>query len=64
MKRMICIGAQSVDVSELAVPLPGVKMLCRRDSGPAQLRIYLRAHAIDLPATAQVQLSLFEEAVA
>jgi hypothetical protein len=61
MKRMICIGAQSIDVAEMTVALPGVEMLCRRDSGPAQLRTFFGAHPIDQSATAQVQLSLFEE---
>jgi hypothetical protein len=61
MKRMVCIGAQSIDVAEMAVALPGFEMLCRRDSGPVQPRTFFGAHPGDPSATAQVQLALFEE---
>lgn len=64
MKRMVCIGAQSIDVAEMAVALPGFAMQCRRDSGPAELRTYFGAHPMDQSATPQVQLTLFEERVA
>lgn len=64
MKRMVCIGAQAIDVAERSVPMPGFEMLCRRDSGPSQLRTFFGADPIDQSATAQVQLSLFEERVA
>jgi hypothetical protein len=63
MKRMICIGTQSIAVVAMAVPLPGFEMLCRRDSGPAQLRTYVCASPMDQSEAAPLQLALFEERV-
>lgn len=60
MKRMVCIGAQSIAVAEIVVPPPGLEMQCRRDDGPVQLRTYFCTHPIEPPTTLQVQLSLFE----
>ena len=64
MKRMICIGAQAIDVAEMTMPLPGFEMPCRRNSGPTQRRTFIGAEPLDQSATAQVQRSLFEEPVA
>jgi hypothetical protein len=63
MKRMICIGAQCIDVAEMTVQLAGVEILCRRDNDPNQLRLFIGGRPIDQSATDQVQLSLFEERV-
>lgn len=65
MKRMTCIGAQSVAVPELTAPRPGVVMQCRRDSGDGQQRTFVAAHGMDdEPARSALQLPLFEEPVA
>lgn len=64
MKRMTCIGAQSVSVSELTVPRPGIEMQCRRDSGDGQHRTFITAHPMDDEAAhSALQGSLFEEPV-
>lgn len=64
MKRMTCIGAQSVSVTELVVPRPGIEMLCRRDSGDGQHRTFITAHPMDDEAAfSALQGALFEELV-
>ena len=64
MKRMKCIGAQSVAVAELTTPRRGVEMQCRRDRGDGQHRTFITAHLQDDEAAlSAVQLSLFEEPV-
>lgn len=64
MKRMKCIGAQAVAVSELSMPRPGVEMQCRRDSGDGQQRTFITAHPMDDEAAlSALQLTLFEEPV-
>ncbi|MES2947590.1 MAG: hypothetical protein V4858_03515 [Pseudomonadota bacterium] len=65
MKRITCIGANSVAVTELTAPRPGVVMQCRRDSGDGVHRTFVPAHVLDEePALAALQMSLFEEPVA
>lgn len=65
MKRMKCIGAQSVAETELTAPRPGVEMPCRRDSGDDQHRTFVAAHpSDDEAALAARQLSLFDESAA
>jgi hypothetical protein len=64
MKRMKCIGAQSVALTELTTPRPGVEMECRRDSGDGQHHTFVTAHPLDDEAAlSALQLSLFEEPV-
>ena len=65
MKRMTCIGAQAVPVTELTMPRPGVEMQCRRDSGDGEHRTFITAHPLDDEAAlSALQQSLFEEPVA
>ncbi len=66
MKRMTCIGAQSVAVSESTALRPGVEMPCRRDSGDGQQRTFVvAAHPFeDAQALSVLQLPLFEEPAA
>ena len=64
MKRMRCIGAQSVDVTELTAPLMGVEMLCRRDSDHAEHRTFVSTTPMDMHAISSMQLPLFGEPLA
>ena len=66
MKRMVCIGAQSVAAADLAASQPGVVMPCRRDSGDGQHRTYVAAcpEEDELVAHSALQLPLFEELAA
>lgn len=61
MKRMVCIGAQSIDAADITARLPVVEKLCRRDGGPAQLRTYLSVRPVDVHPCALAQLPLFDE---
>jgi hypothetical protein len=65
MKRMKCIGAQAVPVSELTMPRPRAELPCRRGSGDGEHRTFVTAHPMDnVAAMSALQLSLFEEPVA
>jgi hypothetical protein len=61
MKRMICIGAQSIEPAEAAAAPRLVEKPCRRDSDSSRLRTYLSACPPDVHAGTIEQLSLFEE---
>lgn len=62
MKRMKCIGAQSVDATELTAPPPPVQMLCRRNTGDNENRSFVSAsYQTDAPASSALQMPLFDE---
>lgn len=62
MKRMKCIGAQSIDVTEKTAPLPVIEMPCRRDDGTTHHRTFFKAVPVEeMPEMSTVQLPLFEE---
>lgn len=62
MKRMKCIGAQSVDETELTAPLPAVQLLCRRNTGGDENRSFVSAsYATYAPVMSALQMPLFDE---
>ena len=60
MKRMKCIGAQTIGMAVQFVPSLGLEVPCRRDEGPSLLRTFLSEQPIDSGETVPVQLSLFD----
>lgn len=64
MRRITCIGAQSIAVTEQPVQLPSIEMQCRRRSADIRARTFFASPANDVLATPAMQLPLFEESVA
>lgn len=62
MKRMTCIGAQAIAMTELTAPRPVTEMQCRRDNGDTEHRTFFVTHPIDDGAAmSSLQLPLFED---
>ena len=61
MKRMKCIGAQSVVATEKTGSLAVIEFPCRREDGPAHYRTFFRATLTDPAEMPELQLPLFEE---
>lgn len=63
MKRMTCIGAQSIPLTELTARPPSIEMQCRR-TGDVYNRTFFAAPPSDAGPTSAMQLPLFEESLA
>lgn len=60
MKRMACIGAQTVTPPVRTTALTGVETLCRRDGGSSLLRTFFAVLPVDSDNTQPLQMCLFE----
>ena len=61
MKRMKCIGAQSVVATQKNASLAAIEIPCRREDGPTHYRTFFRAALTDPAEMFESQLPLFEE---
>jgi hypothetical protein len=61
MRRMKCIGAQSIALTATTAPPSVIKMQCRRSSSNTEHCMFVSNIGNGVPAISSVQLPLFED---